>query len=171
MYDRLGTAHRPSTDDLTTMEIVNKFAPQVRPHLWLKVNGFVFLYSLVILFINTFGTDDSRGVEISEASYLYYTWITTLIWAAFVGLELSYEHWQTHSWERRIEFFIAVVFAGISLHELLEWRLKDQNVVEMEFDLFMNTVAYFYQTRKSYLTLRQGYEAVDEGEAPASLIV
>ena len=154
------------------MNLINKFAPQVRPHLWLKVNGFVCLYSLALLIIDLLFTDGSKGKKYLAASYLYYSWITTLIWATSVGLELGYEHWEAKTWEHRIEFLIAILFTASSLDELMEWKLRDQNIAFMSLDIIANTLSYAYETRKSFWGLRQGYESVDDqGEASASLVV
>ena len=153
------------------MSYAMNFAPQVKPHLWMRVNGLVCAYSAALLIINTFFTDDSKGVRFSQASYLYYSWITTVIWATSVGLELGYERWEVHTWERRIEFLLAILFTASSLAELWEWKLKDQNIGFMEIDILANMLSYAYETRKSYFALRQGYHHVDESTASASLVV
>lgn len=151
--------------------IFAKFAPQVRPHLWLYVNGFVALYSLGMLFVNTFVPFEHKGYKFAAASYLYYSLITTLIWLSYVVLELGYDNWAVKTLESRIEVLLAVVFTASSVAEVLEWKLKDQNIGFMEIDILMNVVTYAYETKKSYLGLRQGYETVDDGVASSSLAV
>ena len=151
------------------MGLANTYAPQVRPHLWLKLHALVFVYSLALLIVNTFFTEDSKGVKFAEASYLYYSCITTIIWASFVGLEIAFDHWDFSGWEKEIEFILAIVFTALSLSELWEWKVNDQNIYFMELEFLLNTLTYGYESRKSFQNL--GYETVGEGEASASLAV
>ena len=132
--------------------VVNGFAPQVRPRFWVVAETACCAYSVFLLLLNVFGTDDSKGKQFAKESYLVYSLITCSIWFFCVGLAAAY-NFDFGSWEQRIELMLAVVFTGNAVAELVEWRWKDQNIGFMNADILLNIVAYLYESGKSFLLI------------------
>lgn len=135
---------------MSVVDTILSYAPRAKPKLWLNVNIFVFAYSVLLLVVNTFFTEDSVGVRFSAASYLYYSLITTVIWAVFAGLDVAYDDWDTQTWEKRIELVAAILFTISSADELFEWRLRDQNIAFVELDVLSNVLFYGFAIRECF---------------------
>lgn len=149
------------------METMLNYAPQAKPKLWLNVNIFVLAYSALLLVVNTFFTADSSGMRFSESNYLYYSLITTGIWAVFAGLDIAYDDWDMQPWQKKLELAVAIVFTVSSADELFEWRIRDQNIAFVELDVLSNVVFYGVAVRESLVMNRKqrdGYEMLDDNE-------
>ena len=137
------------------------YAPVACPGLWLIINLLCLAASLYVLaHILTTGVLDNarRTVALATASYLIWSYLTTLVWIAEIGLSVHYKltpvgkqegertTWRELPWAERIELVLAVIFTFNSLHLLLEWKLEGEDLDEDLLDVVLNILGYSYTT-------------------------
>ena len=154
------------------------WAPEHSPIAWLVINANVLIYSILLFVMVSWG-GPPRFVDLVKGSYLWYDFITTVIWT----LEALLREWSSRTSHRRellairIELALAVYFAGSTAVSLYNFRFRTHKIEVVAFNVVINILAYGYMVYETSgmavaYVLREleivTEEAEAEGEAKAN---
>jgi len=129
------------------------------------VNSLCLLASVVLFMLITIAEEESRGKNFATRCYLFYDFITTLVWCVEIGLMVWY-HGNASNWESRIELLLAGYFASESSYALHRSKVKKQDLNTIFITVVLSLLSYLYVlslTIKKYARLN-GFVELDEQE-------
>ena len=134
---------------------IKMFSPQHSPFVWLIINLNVLGYSIVLLVFALGAAPQSRFAMFTKASYLYYDFITTIVWTCEAGLK----EWSVRTSHRkelcmiRVELAMSIIFAVLTTFSLHDSIIQKNEPSIGVWDVIINILAYTYQVYESYLFL------------------
>mmetsp|Transcript_5870 Transcript_5870/g.12543 ORF Transcript_5870/g.12543 Transcript_5870/m.12543 type:complete len:158 (-) Transcript_5870:682-1155(-) len=147
------------------------------PLVWTIVNLVVVFVSVVLLYDISFAFEDRKERPGAVGEYLAYNFVTTVLWVVEVSLRthqvrINKEHKKLELADDAwiiVELLAALYFVGDSLHLVIEWKLKDEDLTEDSMDVVVGIISYSYITVATYLdykrSLRGEYNQVQPSES------
>jgi hypothetical protein len=143
----------PPTTHGTTKQQQHPVIPSL---VWISLNALALAASLFLAFQLTFALDDWQARPHAAGWYLVWNVGTTLLWAIEVSVRV-YEFWSrnTKRWhsmttvdsiELVVEWTFALLFAMDSIHLLIQWKVKKQDIEEDLIQVVLSVIAFGYIT-------------------------